>query len=294
MADVNVVLLSGGKGTRLWPVSNNSQPKQFIILPNIGYSSFQIAVLNSLKITLIDNIIISTNINYKNFIKNQLSDLGLLFKDSQIILENSINNTGKAIYDACVKLKQENNDKITYFLPTDHGEYEDKDFLADSLLIIDPKRITIFGQKTLEICNRFGYIKTGKKISDNYYQVVKFVEKPKKMYFTEVEYSNLGVYLAKPSVFYNEFHKLHHNLIGQFSLSLSVDKIISEKSKILNVIEVDFSWCDLGSIESLYKYCGDAEFHCCEVDVLEINKFNCINKKFKLSYKNKILKIMKI
>lgn len=291
--NVNVVLLAGGRGTRLWPLSNVDCPKQFIILPNIGYSSFQLAILQSLKLSSSSNIIIATNKNYRQLIELQLKELDLDIKKIQIIFEDSIDNTGKAIYDICAKLQNENNDNLTYFLPTDHGKYEDQDFLVNYLTKIDQSKINIFGQNIKEICNKFGYIVKGKKLAENYYQVSSFIEKSALPMNIKMAYRNVGIYLAKPSILYQEFHDLHQDLLAQFSLEFSIDKIIAEKSSNLNVITIDFNWYDIGSIEGLYEYCGAEEFFDCEVDILEVSKFNEQSSEFKLIYDKKKIKIVK-
>jgi mannose-1-phosphate guanylyltransferase len=291
--NINVVLLAGGGGSRLWPLSNVDRPKQFIILPNLGYSSFQLAILQSLKLSSSNNIIITTHKNYRQLIELQLKELDLDFEKLQIIFEDSSDNTGKAIYDVCTKLQNENNDNLTYFLPTDHGKYEDQDFLVSCLTEIEQSKINIFGQNIQKACNKFGYIVKGKKLAENYYQVDSFIEKSAlPMNISEV-YRNLGIYLAKPSILYKEFHDLHQDLLEQFSLAFSIDKIIAEKSPNLNVITIDFNWHDLGSIEGLYKYCGAEELFDCSVDILEVKKFNEQNSEFKLKYDQKKIKIVK-
>lgn len=294
--ECNIVLLAGGEGKRLWPLSNKIHPKQFIILPNIGYSSFQLALLNSLKVTFISNIIIITNHNYKHLIEVQLKDLGLSCADLSIIFEASSDNTGKAVYRACCFLKQRYNDYLTYFLPTDHGIYEDQNFLLESLNKIDSNKINIFGQYVVEICSMFGYIISGKELASNYYQVDQFIEKPNNIerFLAKETYRNLGIYLARPSILYKEFHNLYYDLKLQFKQALSIDKIISEKSKNLNFLVINFNWYDIGSISDLHHYCGELEFVNCKIELSAINEFNENNREFKLRYNNKLLQIIRL
>ncbi len=291
---INIVLLAGGRGKRLWPLSNDFHPKQFITLPNVGYSSFQLSLLQSLKITLISDIIIITNNRYKDLVNAQIANLKLLPKDFQIIFEASHKNTGKAIYDACSLLKELNNNNLTYFLPTDHGKYEDQEFLINSLYKIDHDKINIFGQEVFKICDKFGYIFPGERLEKNYYKVDRFIEKPGNLNIYKKIYRNLGIYLAKPSMLYEEFHNLHHDLEQLFIQASSIDKIISEKSKNLNFLAINFKWYDLGSIANLHQYCGDLKFSGCSINQSEINAFNSSNKEFKLKYDDKLFQIIKL
>lgn len=96
----NVVLLAGGVGSRLWPLSNNSCPKQFIKLPSLNLSSFQITLNRALSLT--KNILIISNIQYRHLLHKQIEELGLNPTQFHIILEEHSNNTGIAAYYGCL------------------------------------------------------------------------------------------------------------------------------------------------------------------------------------------------
>jgi mannose-1-phosphate guanylyltransferase len=307
----NIVLLAGGKGMRLWPLSNQNRSKQFIILPDINISGFQSALKRSIDITPTKNIVIITNIEYQELLSQQIKDIDLNIDDFNIIFEQHSNNTGIAAYYCCKFFIQNNNDQLTYFFPTDHLISEPPSFFQDILFKIDDNKINLFGEKTDNPCSNFGYLIAGKKLSDNYYQTKNFIEKPNLSKIEELKhniklYKNMGIYLSKPSVLYNEFHRLHQNLpsinfsnnsnkhyIDKIYAGSAIDKMISEYSPLLNFIEVEFEWKDFGSIESLYQHYGEQEFFNHHIESANILQFNEQNKEFSLSMVEDKVRIVK-
>ncbi|MCT4635374.1 MAG: sugar phosphate nucleotidyltransferase [Rickettsiales bacterium] len=307
----NVVLLAGGCGERLWPLSSAKHPKQFITLPSVNISSFQLSLKRSLSITSSHNIIIVANVDHQRLLCQQISDLDLDYNDFDIILEKYSNNTGVAVYYACLLLLQKKNYNLTYFFPTDHLMYKENDFFEKVLFKMAPNRINLFAKRVSNPCSNFGYIVVGESISSNYYKIEKFIEKPG---YKEIEtlkqnnqnlYMNLGIYLATASVLYDEFNKFHKNLpsiifnlknnkheVLEIYNNAPIDKMISENSKILNLLEVVFEWKDIGSIESLYQYCAGRKLSC-KINPMHITEFNDRNKEFELSGSEDSVQIIK-
>lgn len=307
----NVVLLAGGCGTRLWPLSTPKRPKQFMTLPRVNISSFQLSLKRSLSITSPQKITIITNAEYQDLLCQQICDLDLDHNNFNIILERRSNNTGIAIYCACIFLLKKELYGLTYFFPTDHFICEEPYFFKEVLSNVDEERINLFGQRASKPCSNFGYIIEGENISNYYYKVKNFIEKPG---YKEVEilkqnnqkfYRNLGIYLATAPVLYSEFQKFHKDLpsvVFDFSNNkydiqvvynnLPIDKMISEFSQLLNLVEIEFEWSDIGSIESLYQYCSGHGLDC-RTDPIYIEEFNNLNKKFKLNHSNDGLHIIK-
>lgn len=305
----NIVLLAGGKGSRLWPLSIETNPKQFITLPKINLSSFQVALLKAFKITRPNKIIIVTNLTYKNLLAQQLIDINLDITQLYIIYEEISNNTGIASYLSCLLFMQQNNDQITYFFPTDHMIAEPTNFFQDVIYQIDQDKINLFAEETQTLCSNFGYLAPKKILSKNYFALQEFIEKPDVHKIKELKqnynniYKNLGIYLAKPSILYQEFCKFYpdlptinlnqhyeNNINIEYS-KLPIDKMISERSSIVNFIDINFSWQDLGSIQSLYNYFGSEEIFSCAVDSTEITKFNETHEEFNLELVGNKMKI---
>jgi len=205
----NIILLAGGSGKRLWPLSNKNHPKQFIILPNIGLSSFQLTLKRSLNICPSSNIIITINSSHKQLVQQQIKNLELNVSDFQFILEPTPLNTAVAVYNACNFLLKHNNDNLSYFFPTDQIILTEDNFFLNSLYRIDSNKINLFGEKSIEACGAFGYMIKEKNLENNYFKVSKFIEKPSLNQLKELDpqalYRNLGIYLAKPSILYNHF-----------------------------------------------------------------------------------------
>ncbi len=200
---LNIVLLAGGKGTRLWPISNEKIPKQFLILPKLNKSTFQVALAQALKLTNPENIFVTINYKHFSITKRQIDELidSSLIK---IIQEEKSLNTGKAFYDAC-KFIYKTNNNLTYFLPTDHSEFCKSSL--ECINYIDQTSINLFGQRAQSLDSRYGYIIARENFSSNYFLVKKFIEKPLGLQSlkqqSELYFKNLGIYLAKPSIILN-------------------------------------------------------------------------------------------
>jgi mannose-1-phosphate guanylyltransferase/mannose-6-phosphate isomerase len=291
---LNIVLLAGGVGTRLWPLSNNYCPKQFIYLPSIKSSSFQLAIKRSIAIA--SQVIIVTNNKYQFLVQQQIKDLGLELNNFQILLEKESNNTADATYYACEFIINNLNDDLTYFWPTDHVILESSNFFSNQE--IDEFKINLFGQQSFNLCSSFGYIVQGEPVFNDYYQVLRFIEKPDLEKIEDLEqkfsgkiYRNLGVYLAKPSVLSNEFNSMYKNSAW---LNLPIDKAIFERSQLLNFKPINFYWNDIGSIDSLYNHCNNIEIKNININHSDISEFNDKNTKFRLNVAEGRIEIIRI
>lgn len=113
----NIVLLAGGLGKRLWPLSKDNLPKQFIPILSSKTSTFQLALKRSLRITSADRIIITCKYQHKAIVERQVEEISNSQYGFHIIFEESDINTATAIRNACMFLLQNNNDALTYFFP---------------------------------------------------------------------------------------------------------------------------------------------------------------------------------
>lgn len=282
----NIVLLAGGVGKRLWPFSKESCPKQFISIPNLNLSTFQLAIKNIIEIAESSDIIITASRKHEILVKKQINDLGLSAEDFSFIFKDNNINTAKAIYDSCCFiLDKKGNNNLTYFFPTDHIILDSYNIFVNIIEKIDVNRINLFGEVATELCNSFGYMVVDKKISEKYYEIIKFIEKPSinqhQNFADGSTYRNIGIYLSRPSILLNEFNYL---CVDMNFCNSPIDKLISERSKIMNLVEVNFNWKDIGSIESLYKYCKDIIFDNTNVKEEDIYTFNQQNNDFKIHY----------
>ena len=119
-----VVIMAGGIGSRFWPMSRTSLPKQFHDVLGIGSTLLQLTVARYLPICPKENIIIVTNAGYKDLVKEQLPDL----RDEQILLEPSRKNTAPCIAYAVYKINEENKNANIIVAPSDHLIIKEVDF----------------------------------------------------------------------------------------------------------------------------------------------------------------------
>lgn len=248
----NIVLLAGGTGERIWPISNYSNPKQFIKIPILNLSTFQLALKRSLYITSIDKIAITTNFLFHKIVKHQIEELGINFNNCSVSYEAEKQDTARVIFNYCLnELKQGRNFNIIFF-PTDHLFFDEKLSFKDIKHNISWDKLNILVEKAEKTCQRFGYLYPQEMIKSKYFKVAQFIEKP---YIEDMKnknlYRNTGIYLAKPSVIIDEAHKLYSNLLPK---NISIDKAITEKSDNIYALQVELDWEDIGNLDSIYKY----------------------------------------
>jgi mannose-1-phosphate guanylyltransferase/mannose-6-phosphate isomerase len=294
------IILCGGSGTRLWPLSRKNFPKQFLKLYS-DKSLLQETFLRMKKIMPTENIFFITNQN--NFFNtlNQIKDLDSNFNEEQILVEPNSLNTAPAITFAIKhlveKVKISLNAPIA-ILPSDHYiKNEKKYFIVMQYAMnnigdhIGTIGITPTGAKT-----GYGYIKKGARIN-HFHQVSAFKEKPSKeiarQYIASKEYLwNSGKYIFTARTFFNELKKHAPEIYLQLTTSydeflknfnkmpdISIDFAISEKSNNIIVIEGDFGWNDIGSFDSLAEINKEKENEkCIKIDSKNIFLHSTSNK----------------
>jgi mannose-1-phosphate guanylyltransferase/mannose-6-phosphate isomerase len=277
------VILCGGIGSRLWPVSRENHPKQFLKI-NSEYSLFQRTVLRTSINNGFLNPIIVCNENYKFKVAAELEEIAV--KASAIITETEQKNTSSAVALAAHYIKyhfgEEHNMLV---MPSDHIIKEENVFIKHVQGCVQKinDQIVTFGIKPRFPSECYGYIKTGSHISDDLYHVEEFVEKPNtynaNIYIkSDCYFWNSGIFLfsAKiyleqlkkciPENYYNTEESIIHlkknfNFIQPDQKSfarcknISIDYGILEKSNKVTVKVLDINWYDLGAWESIYEYC---------------------------------------
>ena len=275
------VVLAGGFGKRLYPISTDIKPKQFLKLFN-QKSCFQQALLRARNVFKRDKIYIIINKSHINIAINQIKEIG--FDNYNIVIENEAKNTFISSLIACKIAEINNKDKILLF-PCDHIINDNKNFKKDILKSLKQNSLNShisFGIKPKFAFDKYGYIFTSKSNHQNKNNILKvehFIEKPKKEIAigyvkNKNVFWNSGVYLLNRELFIQEvqtyqqcFIKFYEDMkfisnnnilkieneIKEYK-SLSIDKAIIEKSKNINCLPVSFDWIDIGSFEMLF-YC---------------------------------------
>lgn len=284
------VILSGGSGTRLWPLSRAMRPKQFINL--VGEESlFQQTLMRLANIRNIADPMVLCNDEHRFLVAEQLLSLGI--DERTIILEPVGRNTGPAIATAAAQLKNRNDD-IEYLmlvLPADHRIQNLTAFENAIEIARDAageNNLITFGITPDRPATGYGYIKTAAGDEAECATVEQFVEKPDleraRSYIAEGNYFwNSGMFLFSPETCLQEYERLCPEILKHASVALSeaiedldflrldrasyeqcsnisVDYAVLEKSDRVKVVPLDADWSDVGSWTSLWES-GDKDAH---------------------------------
>ena len=277
------VILSGGSGTRIWPLSRKQYPKQFLSL--LGQNSlFQESLIRLKGLKDITTPIIICNSDHRFLAAEQLKKIGM--ENSIILLEPVGRNTAPAITAAALKIINDFDlkDAMMLVLSADHVIKNINEFhkiISKASIHAEAGRLVTFGITPSSANTGYGYINFSKKSNNESHKVNKFVEKPNKeiaeVYLSQGNYLwNSGMFMFQPQVFLGElalysedilsavdkalknssedldFIRLEKNAF-ESSPNLSIDYAVMEKSNNVVVLKLDAGWSDVGSWASLYE-----------------------------------------
>jgi len=271
---LKAVILAGGKGTRLWPLSRERFSKQFIKLIS-DKSLLELTYERILDLVQPQDIITITNKEYFYFVKN-ITDKFSKDMSKNIILEPVGRNTAPAIALACnYILERLNADTVeeVFVFPSDHLiEPKEKfiEYMKNGLSAVRDGYIVTFGIKPTKPETGYGYIKAGENLG-KYTKVERFIEKPSletaEKYLKEGSYYwNTGIFAFKISTILEEFKKhapeiyinlskSYKEIIENFNSmpNISIDYAIMEKTDKIALVPMELIWSDLGSWDSFYE-----------------------------------------
>lgn len=274
------IIMAGGSGTRLWPLSRSLYPKQFLSLINEN-SLLQETLQRLGGLNCLPPVIVSNN-EHRFIVAEQLRQFGV--DDFQIILEPVGRNTAPAVALAALKALELHGDHHMLVLAADHAIQDIEAFHAAVLAAeqesADNKLVT-FGIVPTKPETGYGYIKKGEQVKNSVFKVNSFVEKPDletaKDYLEQKCYLwNSGMFMFKASVYLDELQKFRPDILAACKKSLSdastdldfirlnsdafaacpdesIDYAVMEKTQDCVVIPLDANWSDIGSWTSLWE-----------------------------------------
>lgn len=275
------VIMAGGIGSRFWPVSQTSLPKQFIDMLGTGKSLLQTTFERFAKVVPESNILIATNESYKDLVLAQLPDL----QEHQLILEPLMRNTAPCIAYATHKIKQLNPNATVVVAPADHLILDTERFVDNVKEALECAEnhdwLITLGIKPSRPDTGYGYIQYGNKSSVPHVKKVKtFTEKPNLELATTFLQSgdflwNSGIFIwsvdaiikafdtyeTEMNEIFTEGAEMYNTPNEQRFISnafircgnISIDFAIMEKADNVYVLPVDFGWSDLGTWSSVYE-----------------------------------------
>jgi len=285
------IIMAGGIGSRFWPISRSSHPKQFIDILGTGKTLIQNTYERFLKVCPKENIYVVTNENYTKLVKQQLPDMA----DGQILTEPVMRNTAPCVAYGCFKIESLNPEAIIVVAPSDQQILDEEAFVSaiekslqtaastDSLITL--------GIKPSRPDTGYGYIQyTDQAINQDFHKVKTFTEKPTleiaKTFIQSGDFLwNAGIFVwsaqaivkafgrhlpemheifaeARP-VYNTEEEKSYVHKAYQQCINISIDYGIMEKADNVYVLPSAFGWSDLGTWASIYDlaekdYVGNA------------------------------------
>lgn len=279
---MKAIILAGGSGERLWPLSRKNYPKQFLKL-NGDKSLLQQTAERLLSVVSAEDIVVLTNNAYKFHVLSDLNSLPAFHHqrlNSQIILEPASRNTAPAIalgVKYCMERLGCKEDEVVFLSPSDHIIRPAERFVEYMTLANEAARqghIVTFGIKPDKPETGYGYIKFRRQqstgIGQKYFKVEKFTEKPD--IETAQHYVREGMYLWNSGMFtfcigtvLEEMRRFAPEIREMMDLSfedmlsgfkqmpnISIDYAVMEKSDRVVVLPFDLYWNDIGSWDSLY------------------------------------------
>ena len=261
------VILAGGSGSHLWPLSREKYPKQFLKLGE--YSLFQQAFLRCLRISSIEEIFVVTNEDLKFYVAGQIQELEYILPWKNILIEPATKNTLPAIFLAIKEIHKRFNNTPVVVFPSDHilGEKTISSIKQAEDLAKNGHLVT-FGVKPTFPNTKYGYIKGGNTIGIGK-KITKFYEKPEKksaqVYIKDGFVWNSGIFLFTTETFFSEVQQHSPEIYHIFKdaenfdeaydniFPVSIDVAIVEKTTNGIVVLLNDTWNDLDDFSDLYE-----------------------------------------
>ncbi len=273
------VIMCGGIGSRFWPYSRSSRPKQFIDFLGTGRSLLQMSYDRILPIVSKENVLIVTNEIYAPLVREQLPELS----EDQILLEPARRNTAPCIAWAAYHIAAKDPQASIMVAPSDHLITQEALFekaIINGFEFVEKNNALLtLGIKPTRPETGYGYIQVGQPVEGGFFKVKTFTEKPKlelaEVFVESGEFFwNSGIFLWKAHNIIDELKQHAPDVADVFEsgkgaygtpaerefinrafpgcVGISIDFAVMEKSRNVFVECVSFGWSDLGTWSALY------------------------------------------
>lgn len=273
------VIMGGGIGSRFWPVSRKTLPKQFLDFFGTGRSLLQQTYDRFRKIIPKENIFIVTNDIYADLVKEQIPEIS----SDQILLEPTRRNTAPCIAWASYHIRSKDENANIVVAPSDHLILKEQEFVEAIQkglnLVANSNTLVTLGIKPNRPETGYGYIQIDEERQEDFFKVKTFTEKPEyelaKVFLESGEfYWNSGLFIWNVNTILKAFEELLPEIATKLAPgkdvygtekekefidenfpacpNVSIDFGIMEKANNAFVLLGDFGWSDLGTWSSLY------------------------------------------
>jgi mannose-1-phosphate guanylyltransferase/mannose-6-phosphate isomerase len=273
------VIMCGGAGTRLWPASRESMPKQFMPLLS-AQSLFQETMLRVADATLFERPIVITGNRYSDVVAQQLVAINVV---ADVVLEPERRDSGPAVAVATILGMQRQEDALLLVLASDHAvQFVDKFHAAcrDAIAVAQAGHIVTFGIVPDQPATAYGYLKPGDLLGPGQFRRLDaFAEKPDvdiaRGYIADGYLWNSGNFLFRADVMKQEIELFQPEMLALVEKAIpegrsesdaihlghaafgaapriSIDYAVMEKTRRSVVLPVDLGWSDLGSWDSVW------------------------------------------
>lgn len=274
------IIMAGGSGTRLWPVSRETMPKQFITLMDETHSTFQETLMRVSGAEFAKPIVLTGN-DFRFVVAEQMKAIGI---QGQIVLEPSRQDSAAAVAIGCLMAAQRNPDAICLVLASDHVVGHTDRFVADCVAAAtaaQDERIMTLGIKPTQPSIAYGYIECGAALgSAGGFVVDRFVEKPDRetadRYVQAGFLWNSGNFLFRAATMLEELEENAPQVLEAARAALtdsvqdldflrlesdafarapriSIDYAVMEKTRRAGVVCASFEWSDIGSWDMIHS-----------------------------------------
>ncbi len=264
---LRVLLLAGGGGTRLWPLSSEERPKQFLAL--VSGKSLLAETFDRVA-PLTDEIFVATSAAHVGLVRAELPGL----PPERILLEPARRNSGPAILRAALDFERD-GDPITAALPSDHFVADAEAFraaLGHASRVAESASVVVLAVPPARADTDFGYLEVADTEAANGYEVARFTEKPdaeeaRSFLASGRHYWNAGIFVFRPSRFLAEARRVASDLVsaverfrqrfpgdpegarGEWESlpAISIDYAVMERARGVRAVPLRAGWSDVGT-----------------------------------------------